>query len=79
MLPRAEQAGDGGGELAGDAERPELQPLLELALVELLHGRPHTLYLPPSPEVSRVWDAGGAEDGGRCWGGPIHRLKAMDL
>jgi hypothetical protein len=27
-LPGAEQAGDGGGELAGDAERQELQPLL---------------------------------------------------
>jgi hypothetical protein len=32
--------------------------LLELALVELLHGRAHALYLPPSPEVSRVLDAG---------------------
>lgn len=54
-LPGAEEAGDGGGVLAGDAEREQLHPLLEFALVQLLHSRSLSL---AGKQVPRVLAAG---------------------
>jgi hypothetical protein len=55
-LPGAQETGDGGGVLAGDAERQQLHPLLEFAVVQLLHGDgPFSL---AGKHVPRVLDAG---------------------